>query len=408
MYAYIARQPILNQYLNTVGYELLYRDSSQNLFPAVDGTMATRSVISHAVTTFGLQKLTNQLPAFINFTKELLLDGYPYLLNPKDIVIEILEDVSLDKTLIKQLMQLKQDGYTLALDDYTGYSHFDSLLDLVDIVKVDFSLLTAKERKRVAQKVSMHQVFLLAEKVETKKDFEQAVKWGYTLFQGFFFAKPCVLQSNTCLFPQKCTYQALLIELNQPVPDIDTIVSIIQADVDLTYKIIYLVNTLQYYRGNQIRSVKQAVLLIGVIGMRKWSLLLLLQDIKPSLPDELMKTALVRARFAEQLSKRLQPAICTDAFLVGAFSLSDVILQTDLSEILKEFPLAEPIKQALLGENNMLRQVLDMTIAFEKAHWTTLRSLCSDLHTDDDTVSSCYIEALQYTDHVYEVLMHTN
>ncbi len=94
MYTFLARQPIFDAEYNVYGYELLYRNAENSLSAdVIDGTSATKRVLSDAITLFGLNTLTNSKPAFVNFTEELILEGFPFLADPKDIVVELLEDI---------------------------------------------------------------------------------------------------------------------------------------------------------------------------------------------------------------------------------------------------------------------------------------------------------------------------
>lgn len=197
MNVYLARQPIYSIDKTPAAFELLYRDSDKNVYNTeLDGNQSTRAVITQSLFMFDLEKLTQNKPAFVNFTRDLILEKVPMLLNSNNFTIEILEDIELDELLIERLTELKQAGFTLALDDYTGVGIPDKALSLIDIIKVDFLLTPRDMRKKIARTFLPKKKILLAEKVENREDFDDAARNGYELFQGYYFSKPIMLKSK--------------------------------------------------------------------------------------------------------------------------------------------------------------------------------------------------------------------
>ena len=138
MYFYAARQPILDREKELVGYELLFRDGVDNVFPDIDGDEATTKLIEGSQFNFGLEDLTGNKPAYINFTLETLLKGYPTMLGKETVVVEILETVQPGKRLLAIVKDLKEKGYTLALDDYIHQPVWRHFYPFIDIIKIDF------------------------------------------------------------------------------------------------------------------------------------------------------------------------------------------------------------------------------------------------------------------------------
>ena len=84
-------------------------------------------------------------------------------------------------------------GYILSLDDFVYGKKFGPLVDLADIIKVDFIQTTGKKRNAFVRDFAPRDIKLLAEKVETAEKFKQAEAMGYTCFQGYFFSKPVII-----------------------------------------------------------------------------------------------------------------------------------------------------------------------------------------------------------------------
>src|SRR5688572_7962723 len=115
---HIARQPILNANGAVFGYELLYRAAETDTACTAPGDPAAASVLSDALLSLGLERLTEGKPAFLNVTRALLLSGACTLLNKKAAIFEIREDVVVDDEVVEACRDLRAKGYQLALDDY--------------------------------------------------------------------------------------------------------------------------------------------------------------------------------------------------------------------------------------------------------------------------------------------------
>lgn len=402
MKVYVARQPIFDAKRNCVAYELLYRDGLQNSFNAnLDGTIATKRLASDALTAFGLEKLTNGRRAFINFTRELLLTDFASYFHPDDVMIEILEDVKIDGRLVQIIKDLRKKGYKVALDDYIGDPQLDILLPNVDLIKVDFLLLDEDSKHKIAKRLKRFPVKLLAEKVETQEDFDFAISLGFDYFQGYFFAKPQIYVSkNSRVLHQN--FLRIMRELRSPEPDFDKITDIIQMDVNLTYRLLKLINSARYYVNNEVTSIKLALTLLGVEEIQKWFSLIFLRDTGTDEPTELVKTSLVRAYFSEKIAADFRMGDRKDeVFLLGLFSMLDSIMHTPMKEALTDVPLSDDIKEALLGTQNVFYDILSLISAYELADWGDVERIVAKYHLSLDNISSKYIDSAQFADYVF-------
>ena len=118
MDVFVARQPILDKKLKTFGYELLFRNSLDNLFPEIDGDVASSTVLANSFLCMGIEKLTGGKKAFINFTRNLLLKQVPCLFSPKILFSELLETLEPDEELIAAIIRMNNKGCHFALDDF--------------------------------------------------------------------------------------------------------------------------------------------------------------------------------------------------------------------------------------------------------------------------------------------------
>ena len=243
MEQFIARQPILDRDMNLFGYELLFRDSLENCFSGVDEDEATSRVIAGSTLLFGLESLLGNGKGFINFTRKALLRDYASVLPKKQIVVEILENVAPDAEVMDACHRLKKKGYILALDDFVYDARYDELLKMADIVKVDFFVSDVSMREGAWPTFSVPRgVKMLAEKVETQEEFEQAREMGYDYFQGYFFSKPVII-SKKDVPGFKINQLRMLQKVNEEEIDFDGLSDLIQADMSMAYKILRLTNS---------------------------------------------------------------------------------------------------------------------------------------------------------------------
>lgn len=400
---FIARQPIFDKRMNVVAYELLYRSGKINAASS-DGDSATSAVIVNGLVMIGLETLTDRKKAFVNFTRNLLLDETATVFPPEMLVVEVLETVESDALLLEALHRLKGAGYTVALDDYVEDYAFEEIVALVDIIKVDFLLCDLPAITRIAQRFSGTQVRLLAEKVETQEQFELATQLGYAYFQGYFFSKPSIVASKD-MQSMKLSYIRILKELAQPEPEFSAITEAIESDLALAYKLLKLVNSGAYYGNTRIASIQQALVRLGMKEMRKWTALIMMRDAGEHKPEELVRASLVRARALESLAVKVKMGSRkAEFFLLGVFSMIDVIMDRPLAGILEELPLEDEIKAALLGEENSLKRGLELIVAYERGDWSALERLDSvGSGMTGEMLTDSYLDAIKWTQELYDL-----
>ena len=401
MDSYIARQPIFDKSYNVMAYELLYRSANKNCADVVDGNSATRQVLSDAITLYGLNSLADSKRAFVNFTSDLILDELPKLASPESIVVELLEDIDFTPEVLERVRELKKDGYILALDDYTGDPSFDEVINLVDIVKVDFMLTSLEEREDIASRLK-GKVTLLAEKVETSEEFERAREMGFALFQGYFFSKPTVFK-NKVEDISATSFAMLMNELCSEDCDINKCTEYVCQDAVLLYRLMRRVNTLAYSPSNEIISVKSAIVMMGLNNFKHWLILVFARSNNRSYSKELPREAFLRGVWAKNLAERaLGQGKGENAFMVGMFSMLDKIFGTDMDDLIAKIKLPEAVNEALIGEEeNVYFQIIDFIQKYEKQ--SAKFSDYSFLDKLDRTeIYRSYLDSLVLTDKVFK------
>lgn len=398
MNIFVARQPIFMRDQRVYGYELLYRSGDGNHFQEPDGDKASLCVIRNALLVIGLDRVTGGKRAFINFTKSLLLNGAASLLPKRIAIVEILEDIAPDPEVLAACRKMRQQGYTLALDDFVlRKNECNPFTELVDIIKVDFMGTRPGDRKTIAEQYGHNAgIKLLAEKTETREDFQEAMDLGFSLFQGFFFSKP-VLISKRDIPGYKITCLQVLKELNREELDFEALQKVIKRDPCLTYMLLKYLNSPFLGLRCQISSIKQALIILGDMEIKKWCSLSVLNQMGKDQPVELLRMALLRASFCESLALKVGLAgKKSELFLMGLFSFMDVILGRPLHEILEDVPIQRELKEALLGKSNAYRKIFDLVVAYERGQWPDVVLLTKDLKLQEEELPRVYAHSLDW------------
>jgi EAL and modified HD-GYP domain-containing signal transduction protein len=403
MEVFVARQPIFNVNLKVVAYELLFRAGLENVFPNVDGDKATSSVISDSFLTMGLDTITEGCPAFINFTRHVLLEGYAHLFPKKNMVVEVLEDIEPDTEILDAVHKLKSEGYKIALDDYTGSPVTEPLIPFADVVKVDFIQTTPEQQKAFADRFRSMKISLLAEKVETSEEMEYGKSIGYRLFQGYFFCKPKVLTGKR-VPESKLTKLQLLHTVNQGDIDFTKTEEIIRLDAGMSYKLLRYINSAYFGLRREVDNIKQALVLLGQRNLRKWASLMACTSLGEGKSTELLATAVTRARFCELLAELIgDSSRSDDLFLMGLLSTIDALLDMPMEKALEQIPLSEDLKSALLDKPGQLRNLLELVKGYETGDWDQFKELKDQLHVDEKEIPSIHREGLKMAQSILEV-----
>lgn len=362
----LARQPIFDKTLSVAAYELLFRNSEENMAAPSDEDGATSQVLLSAFSEHDISQLTGTVPGFVNFTKKLLLSDIPF--DKKQLVIEVLEDITDSEEVITALNQLKDEGYTIALDDFIYSADKSGLIELCDIIKVDLRAYpTQKEFLQDTKRIKRTKRRMLAEKVETHEEFELCKQLGYELFQGYFFAKPQLIKGKELSYNREVVL-TLISELQNNDVSIERLEKVFVRDPELTFKLLKLVNAVAYSRGRKLKSVKQAITWLGLKKIKSWVILLSLSKLDDK-PQELTSVALVRAKTCELLSHKIKGQDPENFFTVGMLSCLPAFMDMTMPELVKRLPISNDIHDALLYYKGFAGFTLATVMAHEYGWW---------------------------------------
>ena len=396
MFSYVARQAILDREKDLFSYELLFRDGEKNCFPDISPDEATSRILTNNHLDLGLQAITGDKLAFINFHQDTLLHRFPTSLDPTRVVIEIVETVAITPELIEACISLKKMGYQLALDDFEFNAKWEPLLVLADIVKIDIDLCNQTKMRASIDKLKQLHIKLVAEKIETEAQFEEYKALGFDYFQGYFFARPEIVKQK-CLPTNKLPLLELIAVSAAAEFDFAKVNEIISKDVSLSYKLLRFINNPSIDKNNKIISLKHAITYMGENEVKKFIALVALANLGADKTFELLHLSLVRAKFCELLGTAKKRSVNPPTgFLVGLFSLLDALLDEVMPNIVNRLPIDDELKQALCGQPGELNHYLMLTKAYETADWTGVENFTAILQLDASQVQDFYFQSLDW------------
>ena len=388
---YVARQPILDRLGRVHGYDLLFRSAPETLFRR-DAELAVQTMLDNEV-IFGLERLTNGLPAFITCTAEALTEGSVLVLTPSVTVLGVPASLDPAPRLVEACRALKARGFRLALEDFAWRDRPHPLLSLVDYIRLESGRFRQVERQQLHQEAS-NSVAMVAQNVATYEDHRKASSMGFTLFQGDYFCHPVLLKKRKVPANRLAHFEIVRELYHDPI-DIRKVSQLVRRDASLTYRLLRLVNSPIYGIYQEVRSVESAITVLGEENFRRIVSLAVLSEMNMDQPAEILHMALVRARFCELAAKRCgQDA--SEQYLLGMLSLLPAMLGIPMEEIVPILPLRGEICEALAGTMNPERNLLGWLESHERGDWATCDRIVAVHGLNSNELVQCYLEAVTW------------
>ncbi|MGP3778326.1 EAL and HDOD domain-containing protein [Halanaerobium saccharolyticum] len=391
-----ARKPVLDSNQEVFAYEIIFKDAIEGKDFAEASNLFVEE-ISDDIEFFENSNLADGKKVFIHFNTELLQSEVPLRLSKDNLGIEVSENLDLNNNIKNNIENLREKGCLLILDQSQSDPTANELYNYADIIKIDYQKAAKVEHKSLIEKIksqSPKEVKFLAQNIDEHQQFKEAKEAGFDYFQGIFFTKADMI-SDSGTPGYKINYLNVLKELNKEDVDFDEIEKIIKNDISMTFSLLKTINSASY--GYNVSSIKQASALLGVKGLKKWSLLYLISGLKDDKPNILFVNTLTRAKFAESLAEEFKAAEKSeDLFTMGIFSMMDAFLNRPMSKILEETALTEEIKEALLIREGVMGEILNLVIAFERVKWDQVALIEKKNQLDPKKLYNKYLEAVDF------------
>jgi EAL and modified HD-GYP domain-containing signal transduction protein len=397
----VARQPVFDAKFQVRAWELLYRDAPDDTEARIDdGAVATARVAIAALMDIGLERLAGTAPVHVNLPEALVRRAaeFPLPLPPARVVLEVLEDIHVDAEVLEGLRLLKSAGYRLTLDDFTSARADGRLLELVDSVKVDLLAEPAATLEASTRALQARGLELIAEKIETREQFERCVALGFTGFQGYFLQRPETFSGQRAPTFRLPAMQVLA-ALQQPDYTAEQLERLVSQDLGLVHRLLRCLNSGFYNLPRRVTSIRHAIVILGRDNLMRLCAAVALAEFRDR-PEWLLVNALVRARMCELLAPLRAGREVGGFFFAGLLSHLDALLGVPTSQAISDLPLTPSVEQALVAQSGPIGETLRSVQAWERGRFDGVRPA----EVDEPRLRYAYLEAVEWAEQVRPLL----
>ena len=392
---FVARHPIFDRERNVWGYELLFRDCATTPKAHIpDLGVATAKVVADGF-ALAARGIPPERKLAINFGTASLVENAALMLPPERTAVEVSEDVQPTAEVLEACRNLKELGFTLVLDNYTGQEHLAPLLPVADFAKIPAPRLRPAEIIALSQRLRRNGCGMMACRIETWAELKTAQQLGFSHFQGHFFRRPETLPGRKLPAASMAKFR-LMQELAREESDVSRLAEIVSADPSLAYRLLAFINSAMFCLLSTVDSIPQAITILGSGPLRRWAMVVLLSDLDSSDKGrELRHICLHRAFFLGKLAARTGrlPLPAESMFLLGLLSKVDAMLDMTMSFALRDIPLDESLQDALLGADNAAGCWLGALRHMEDGEWDQVHAHLKAHDMPPELCALAYLEA---------------
>jgi len=396
MKTFIVAIPFFDSDMSVSAYRLNSRSGQKLLGMLVDEMSMSDAVLSPGldlVKTLGVEPLTGGLPLFIDINEYHLLMRIPVVLDiePEMLVCVLPNGINPDAAVLEKCRELQELGFKLASDGLLDGHTKNPLFEYIDYLIIDITDFTIDNKFNTTIKALSQLKKIVLSNIPEMETFDQLVGLPNTLYCGSFFSQP-ITKGAAKISPIKINALTLLKRLNEEDFDLGDIADTIEHDPSLSISLLRFINTVM---PRKIESIRNAVAILGQKEVKRWATAAISIQLADDKPSEISKLSLIRARFAENLSKAFEMGVFAPSlFMMGLFSLLDVILERPMEEAVKEVALDEGVRAALMDHSGDFYKVLEFIHAYEHANWDEIAIHMVTYNLDLEEVTTAFVDAL--------------
>ena len=390
---FITLEPIFNRDFNVEAYEIHFNEKSNS---------------GNGLTNFFTELQNYDLPGICNGKKALVecrsIDMIMQLCetnSPDEIMIGLHSKLEYTPENIESIKSIKEKGYRIVLNNFEFQNNFLDVVPYCDIINLNYKRLGRFMIAAALDKMHPFGMKCLLTNIEEQILFNNSRNYGFDFFQGNFFKKAQHLPVAQ-IATSKLQALELLKEIHQPEMDYQKIGTIIRRDITISYKLMQLINSPAFGIRNEIKSINQALTMLGERSIKSWLSWIIFRDLGTDKPSETVILSLQRAKFLESLANDTGLGnYKSELYLLGLFSMIDVLLERPLKEILKDFPLDKEIKAALLGEESRYNDIYKLMLAYEDASALDVFMFADKYGTNEKTIEKDFMSAVQSAHEIF-------
>lgn len=398
----VALIPLFDENMTVRAYSLFTQKKNYFLSPSLlgsgynDGAACVDGL--EVIQSMGIDTLSADKEVFVSLNNVSVFSDIDIQCDaPHERLVLLLDNtIPPEEMYVKRLQELKSMGYKLAVRKLPvqNYEPYREILNLTDYILLDQKKINMSKAKVYFSKV-YPQIKLCAGNIETMEIFQELTKeGGYTLFEGAFFRVPLNKGQNE-VAPLKVNYIQLLNLVNNNDFDLTSAADIIGRDTALVISLLRMVNTRAI--NSEITSIRHAAAMLGQKELKKWINTAVANQLYADKPNEITRLSLLRAKFAENLAPVFDLAShSAELFLMGLFSVLDVILEKPMEEALEIVKVSKEISDALIAGTGTFAPVLEFMSQYENANWQEVSRIMIVDNMDMEKIYNSYIEALQW------------
>ncbi len=395
---YIVRLPIKDADSKIIGYDVQYHGEN-NAFGSDEGASSPSDFIAadtiYNVLTQNSDKHFKGTLNFMTFTSALLIKKTPLLFDVNDLVIQINDSVLIHPLAMHMVKQYSKSGYKIAVNDFEFTQRYIALMNDIDFICVDVKSSSEETINHILETAKSINKKCIACEIDTKALYDSVINKGFYAFKGTFVAKHIKTKTHSSDYLETNFFR-LMVAVTKETPDIEEIEQIISVDATLTYGILRMVNSVHFALRKRVTNVRQAIVTIGLNEMKQWVYLLSATngdtDGADAATQELLKLSFMRASFCSRLVDYVKTVQIkrADAYLMGMLSTLDYLIDMPLVEILDEIPIAEELKEALLGQKGECGKIYELVLCYEQASWQRIDELAEELSIPSEMLTNMY------------------
>ena len=390
----MVRQPIYDQSLKVVAYNLLYQSNPETTSLLFDNSSVAIKFLLDEYTSVHESGELRELPAFIEVPGDIVLPDWEMGSDAEKIVLDLVNPASVTDGYLESIKKARECGHQISLKEINQEVLQSGLAELADVIQIDVSELTEEEAGiRLAEIRTLGDASVMARNILSVDALEYCAELGFDLFQGSFLSKPREIDDGK-LRANEGTVIRLIAELQNPDVTPESLEEIVVQDPVLAYKLLRSVNSAAFSLVREVTSISETIIMLGLQQVKHLAIIIGFSG-QSDKPAELYRSLLIRSRACELVAASDGVHNGSSYFLAGLMSGLHLVFDMNQQTLLDQAAVNSDIRSAVLENKGEIGVVLSNVMNYELGCWEKL-----DLSIDIDNYDYAYREAIRWVNHV--------